>query len=123
MSCSTPSATLTLTAGQISAVPLTFRQPGGEPLDLTGATVRLVAKASLSDEDEDAILDLSQDTHIDAAEGETTLPVDLSGLPAAYFSSGGKLSASLWVIDSQAQRIPYGALTVDILPSALRFTA
>lgn len=122
MTCAS-SAVLCLTAGQISAVPLAFTQPDGSPLDLTGATVRLVAKASLSDEDSAAILDLSQDTHADAAGGETTLDVDLSDLAEIWFVSGGRLSASLWVIDTLAQRIPYGSLTIEIEPSALRFTA
>lgn len=121
MSCSTDTA-FSLTAGQISAEPLVFTQRNGSPLDLTGATVYLMAKAAYSDADADAVLDLSQDTHTDAEAGETTLDVDLSGLPEVYFVNGGRLAGSIWIIDAQSQRLPYGNLTIEILPSAKRWT-
>lgn len=120
MSCTT---TFTFTAGQISAEPLAFTQRSGAALNLTGATVYLMAKTSYGDLDDDAVLDLSQATHSDAVAGETTLDIDLSGLADIWFSNGGKLTASIWIVDAQAQRIPYGNLTIEILPSAKRWPA
>lgn len=87
-------------------------------LNLTGATVYLMAKESLSDEDSDALLDVSQTEHSAPTAGETTLRVDLSELPAVYFSNGGKLFGSLWVVDGTGQRIPYGGFLAIIAPSA-----
>ena len=49
MSCSATLPTLTLTAGQVWDMPVTFTDAAGAALDLTGATVYLVAKASLSE--------------------------------------------------------------------------
>ena len=119
MSCSPDDLpTLTLSAGQIWDMPVTFTDAAGAVLNLTGATVYLVAKASLSDEDADAVIDVSQATHADAAAGETTLPIDLSDLGEVYFTSGGRLTASLWVEDAADHRIPYGLITVVIEPSA-----
>ena len=118
MSCSATLPTLTLTAGQVWDMPITFTDAAGAALDLTGATVYLVAKASLSDEDADAILDITQTTHEDAAAGKSTLPIDLSDLDEVYFSAGGRLTASLWVEDADDHRIPYGLITLEIEPSA-----
>jgi hypothetical protein len=118
VSCALP--ILTLTAGQISAVPLVFTQPNGTPLNLTGSTVALVARTSFAAEE--AVLDLTQDTHSNAAAGETTLEVDLSGLEESYFKEGGRLTGSLWVLDAQGQRIPYGNLTIEIEPTAKRWS-
>lgn len=117
MSCADETI-LTLTAGQIWPMPVAFTDAAGARLDLTGATVHLIAKLSLGDEDAEAILDISETDHVDAEAGETSLLVDLSGLPEVYFSSGGRLSASLWVEDTLGHRIPYGLMTLVIDPSA-----
>lgn len=114
--------TLTLTAGQKCPLPLTFAQPDGSPLDLTGATVYLTAKRSTEDADAEAVLDLWQDDHEDAAAGRTSLPVDLSDVPDQWFSAGVRLTASLWVEDSLGHRIPYGNLAVEVQPSVRRWT-
>ena len=99
-------------------MPLTFTDVVGDPLNLTGATVCLMAKNNLADEDEDALVDISQTTHLNAIRGETTLPLDLSSLEESYFVSGGILKASLWLIDATGDRVPYGLLDLDIQPSA-----
>jgi len=116
MSC-TDSSILTLTAGQVSAVPIEFSNADGSPVDLTGATVHLVGKASFGDAE--TLLEIEQATHVDAAAGETTLPVDLSAAPAAWFSDGARFAASLWIVDAQDQVVPWGNLTILIEPSAI----
>lgn len=117
MSCSS-SLEIPLTAGQIWDMPVAFTGADGNALDLTGATVHLIAKASLSDEDDEAIIDVSQASHTDAEAGLTTLSVDLSDLAESYFTSGGRLTGSLWVEDASDNRIPYGLVTIEIEPSA-----
>jgi hypothetical protein len=121
MSCAPTLPELTLTAGQISALPLVFKNPNGSPLDLTGAIVSLTAKKSLSDADEAAWIALETSTHTDASAGETSLEVDLSEVPAEWYAQGERLTGSLWVDDAAGQHIPYGLLTVRILPSALGY--
>jgi alkyl sulfatase BDS1-like metallo-beta-lactamase superfamily hydrolase len=121
MSCAPTSPELTLTAGQVSALPLTFKNPDGTPLDLTGSTVTLTVKKSLSDADADAVIALSTSAHTDAAAGETSLDIDLSEAPAKWFAQGERLTGSIWVEDDADQHIPYGLLTVRIVPSALGY--
>jgi hypothetical protein len=121
MPCHTNLPTLRLTAGQISAIELEFRDPAGVAVDLAGTTARLMAKRSLSDPDAEAVLDLSQADHTEAAAGRTALPVDLSGLPADAYAAGLRLTGSLWLEDGAGARIPYGLLAVEIVPSALRW--
>jgi hypothetical protein len=116
MSCSTQ--TLCFTAGQIWDMPVTFTDNTGYPIDLTGATVAFMAKASLDDDDDEALVDVSQTNHINAIRGETTLPIDLSSLAESYFVSGGTLKASLWVEDADSNQIPYGLFNLDIQASA-----
>lgn len=123
MSCSSDDRPLVLYAGQISAVPLEFLDPDGAAVDLTDATVYLVAKAKLSDADADAVIDVSQDTHTAAGEGRTTMPIDLSELGEAYFTDLTRLTGSIWIVDSQSQRIPWGNLSIEIHPSAKLWTA
>jgi len=108
---------LTLTAGQVSAVPLAFSNPDRTPVDLTGATVHLLGKQSFSDEI--ALLEIEQATHADADAGQTTLPVDLSAAPAEWFESGARFSTSLWIVDAQDQVIPWGNLSIVVEPSAI----
>jgi hypothetical protein len=107
----------------MSDVPLEFFDPDGVAVDLTDATVYLVAKTKLSDADADAVIDVAQDTHTAANEGRTTLPIDLSELAAAYFTDLTRLTGSIWIIDSQSQRIPWGNLSIEIHPSAKLWTA
>ncbi len=117
MSChDTP--TLTLTAGQIWDIPIEFTNEAGTPVNLTGATVHLMGKVSLDEDDGDAALDISQTSHTNAAGGETTLPIDLSELEEEFFISGGRYIASLWIEDANDQRIPYGLIHIKIDPSA-----
>jgi hypothetical protein len=116
MSCSTQ--TLCFTAGQIWDMPVTFTDSAGYPIDLTGSTIHFMAKASLDDEDNAALVDISQTTHLNAIRGESTLPVDLTSLAESYFVSGGILKASLWVEDVNSNQIPYGLFDLDIQASA-----
>jgi hypothetical protein len=118
MSCQTSLPTIELTAGQVWDMPITFTNEAGAAVNLTGSTVHLMAKASLAADDDEADLDISQSVHTAAASGQTTLPIDLSDLPEAYFVSGGLYTASLWLVDSAENRIPYGLLTLVIKPSA-----
>ena len=116
MSCSTQ--TLCLTAGQIWDMPLTFTDSAGYPINLTGTTVHFMAKSNLADSDASALVSISQATHVNAIRGETTLRVNLSSLASSFFVSGGILKASLWLVDANGDRIPYGLLDLDIQPSA-----
>lgn len=109
--------TLTLKAGQIWDMPVTFTDSSGAPLDLTGSVVFLMAKVDYDDEDGEAVLDISQSTHIDAEAGETTLHMDLSELSETYFTKGAQLIADLWVEDSVGHRLPYGTIVLNIEPS------
>lgn len=118
MSYSQPLVKLTLTAGQVWDMPVTFKNSAGAAINLTGSTVYFTAKADLEDEDEDAVIDSEQDTHTSASTGVTALPIDLSGLPEMYFTHGGRLIGSLWIEDAAENRIPYGTVMVEILPSA-----
>jgi hypothetical protein len=99
-------------------MPITFTDDAGDPINLTGSTVCLMAKNNLADEDVDALVDISQTTHVNAIMGMTTLPIDLSSLGESFFVSGGVLKASLWVEDSNDNHIPYGVLDFEIQPSA-----
>lgn len=117
MSCQPP-PTLCLVAGQNCALPFTFTAEGGGALNLTGSTVHFVAKESYLDADADAVIAISQASHTDAANGATSLVFDLSGLDEVYWDRDRELVADIWVVDSSANRIPYGAVVARVQPSA-----
>jgi hypothetical protein len=115
MSCDLP--VIVLTAGQVSALPLVFRDAQKVPINLTGAVVHLAIKVSFSDPD--ILLKIEQDTHSNATAGETSLPIDLSSGEEKWFSTGARYAASLWIVDAASQVIPWGNCTVQIDPSAI----
>lgn len=113
---------LEVTAGQISSIPMSFKQTGGAPLDLTGSTVYLVAKVNLTDADAAAVILAEQSTHENAAEGDTLVDVDLSDVEGAYYETDTRLTASVWLLDSSSRRLPYGNLIIVVKPSAFRWS-
>lgn len=114
MSCD--ASTLEWTAGQNRDEPLSFFSEGRAPLDLTGAIVSLVVMESFSDEEPWQVF--SQSDHSAPTVGETTLPVDLTDVPAEWRVSGKRLVGSLWVIDAQGKVNPWGNYAIQIQPAA-----
>lgn len=111
------------TAGQIASESFTFKQSTGDAVNLTGSTVHLVVKRSISDPDSEALVDASQAVHSDAVAGETAVEVDLSGLSEKDAASGMKAHGIIWLVDSSGQRIPYGPFDVRINPNPKRIFA
>jgi hypothetical protein len=109
--------TLYLYAGQVNSVPLEFLDEDGVAVNLTGSTVHFAAKKDFADAN--ASISSSQATHTTPASGLTTLPINLASADATWFAKGARLVASLWIVDSNGQKVPQGNLVVQVLPSTL----
>ncbi|MCK5015443.1 MAG: hypothetical protein KAS32_00060 [Candidatus Peribacteraceae bacterium] len=68
---------------------VTFKDDEGNLVDITGSTVILTVKEKQTDEDIDAIFQITQDTHSDPTNGETVLSVTTADTedvdPKIYF--------------------------------------
>lgn len=62
----------TLTRGDDEYILITLKDGDGNTINLIGATVFFTIKKLIDDLDDDALVALSQSTHIDAANGETS---------------------------------------------------
>jgi len=111
MSCSSTD-TLELKAGYLNRLPLTL-DDGASPINLTGATIRLVAKAA---DAEEALIDIEQTSHTSAAAGESSIDVDLTEVSAAILSAGVRLNAEIVVIDSTDVLVFDQFFTLQIRP-------
>jgi len=98
MSCT--AATLPLLAGIINPIVFEFADGAGTAIDITGSKVVLVAKQSLHDADEDAVISIVQSVHSDAEAGETILEIDLGEVAESVLKNGQALQARLFVVDS-----------------------
>lgn len=114
------SVVLNFVAGEKRPLPLSFRQPDGTPLDLTGARVLLTAADSASAEEPVELFRVERSEHASPATGDTALLIDLSELPSEIYSAGKSIDADLWIIDSQEHRTSYGVFTLKIAPSVTR---
>jgi len=101
MSCD-PSNTLELKAGYVNRLPLTL-DDGTNPIDLTGATVRLVARDSAEDL---PLFEIEVTDHLDAEAGESSIDIDLTAesvtvdMTDEIFDSGLRLNAEIVVLDA-----------------------
>lgn len=108
--------------GEVFDLPLEFVQKVGAtltetPIDLTGATVYFTAKIDLADTDAEAIIDAKVTEHDDPEAGETSVPIDLDGVAA------GRLTADIWLKDSQGARRSYGRLILNVSTAVTSSTA
>lgn len=108
---------LELVAGEVSDHEISFADDDGNVIDITGVTIHFTAKRSTTDADGDAIINLAVSSHVDAANGESNLPIDLSSLPDSIVRNGAELIGDVWLVDGSGNKDPQGFLTVQIDPA------
>ncbi len=94
---------------------LTFRDSTGDSIDITGSTVWLTVKSSISDPDESALIQKQVTTHSNPTQGETQislLPVDTSDVSVGRYEydmqlieSSGKITTFMRGVFSISQDI------------------
>jgi len=111
MSCP-PENTLDLKAGYINSLPLTL-DDGATPTDLTGATIRLVARESSA---EDPLIDIAVTDHTDPAAGESAIEIDLTEVSEEILETGVRLNAEIIVLGSDDVLVFDQFFTIQIRP-------
>lgn len=109
-----------LYAGEVNDWSITVTETDGTAYDLTGCTIHFTAKQDLTSADADAVIDISQASHSDAAGGLSTLPIDLSSVSDRIKSKGATLEGDIWVVDASSNKIPQGLITVTVKPAATK---
>ena len=110
MSCSED--TLELKAGYVNRLPLTL-DDGKDPIDLTGATIRLVARESA---EVDPLFEIDVTDHVDAEAGESSIDIDLTAVSEEILASGLRLNAEIVVLDSTSVLVFDQFFTLQIRP-------
>jgi hypothetical protein len=111
MSCPSED-TLHLKAGYLNRLPLTL-DDGTNPIDLTGSTIRLVARASSED---DPLFEIEVTDHLDAEAGESSVDVDLTEVSDEILATGLRLNAEIVVLDSTGVLVFAEFFTLQIQP-------
>jgi len=109
-----------LHAGEVNTWTLDILQSDGTAMDLSGCTVYFTAKKTEQDADSDAYILIEQASHTDAANGETTIDIDLSGVGDRIKIFGDVWIADLWVKDSADNIIPQGLIKVTVKTAVRR---
>lgn len=109
-----------LYAGEVNDWGVTVTDSDDAAFDLTGSTIHFTAKKDLKNADSDALIDVSQATHTNAAGGLSTLPIDLSSVADHIKANGICLEGDMWLEDSSGNKIPQGLIIVTVKPAATR---
>jgi hypothetical protein len=80
-------ANIAISKGTTQSYNLTFTDSDGEELDITGATVYMTAKDSLSDADTDALFKKTVTSHTTPASGLTTVTVEPTDTSSADYQT------------------------------------
>ena len=111
---------LILYALEISEIEVEIQDEDGEPVDLSGLTLVFTAKENWEDADGDAIIDSENSSHADAANGISSVAVDLSNVSETIQNSGTELVGDFWTVDGEGNREPYGAFNIVVRPSVTK---